>query len=76
MRVKVFQVTARATAKVENAERRLTLKMPQQGIDVLADIVIASAFTEVFGHRIVMAQSGGGDLLQVVGSLFHGRLRR
>ncbi|MNL76804.1 hypothetical protein D3C87_2028280 [compost metagenome] len=50
--------------------------MPQQGIDVLADIVIAGALAKPFGHRIVMAQGGGSNLLEVGGSLFHGRLRR
>ncbi|MNR36170.1 hypothetical protein D3C85_1540660 [compost metagenome] len=71
-----LQITPGPTAKVKNVERRLALNMPQQGIDVLADIVIAGAFAKTFGHRVVVAQGGGGDLLEVGGSLFHGRLRR
>ncbi|MNF79036.1 hypothetical protein D3C84_612390 [compost metagenome] len=67
-----LQITPRPTAKIKNVERRLTLNMPQQGIDVLADIVIAGALAKPFGHRVVMAQGGGGDLLEVGGSLFHG----
>jgi uncharacterized protein with ACT and thioredoxin-like domain len=48
----------------------------KQRIDVLADIVITGAFTKTFGHRVVMAEGGGSDLPEVVGGLFHGRLRR
>ena len=50
--------------------KALTLNMPQQRIDVLADIVIASAFTKVFGHRVVVAEGGGGDLVEIVGVCF------
>ena len=71
-----LQITPRPTAKVENVERRLALNMPQQRINVLADIMIASPFAKTFRHRVVMAQGGGGDLLEVGGGLFHGRLRR
>ncbi|MNI75284.1 hypothetical protein D3C73_1314220 [compost metagenome] len=73
---KRLQVATGTAAKIENVERRLALDMPQQRIDVLADIVIAGAFAETFGHRVVMAQGGGRDLFEVVGGLFHGRLRR
>ncbi|MNP36005.1 hypothetical protein D3C76_1293620 [compost metagenome] len=71
-----LQITTRSAAKIENVERRLALNVPQQGIDVLADVVIAGAFTEVFGHCVVMAQGGGGDLFEVVGRLFHCRAAR
>ncbi|MNZ51874.1 hypothetical protein D3C78_697040 [compost metagenome] len=68
-----LQITTRPAAKVENVERRLALNVPQQGIDVLADIVIARALAKVFGDRIVMAEGRGGDLFEVVGRLFHRR---
>ena len=71
-----LQIPPRPTAEIENVERRLALNMPQQGIDVLADIMIASPLAKTFGHRVVMVQGGGGDLLEVVGGLLHGRLRR
>ena len=72
---KRLQIAPRATAEIENVERRATLDMPQQSVDILADIMIASTFAKPLGHRVVMAQGGGGDFFQVVGGLLHGGLR-
>ncbi len=54
-RGKRFQVAARPAAKVQNLPGCRPFDMPQQGVDILADVVVAGAFAEVVGHAVVMA---------------------
>jgi hypothetical protein len=46
--------------------------MTQQGVDVLADVVVAGAFAKAFGTGLVMGQSAAGDLLQLLVIEGHG----
>jgi hypothetical protein len=56
-----FEVAPRPAAKVEYCKRRLALDVLQQRFNVLADVVIARAFPELFGTLIVMLQRTLGD---------------
>src|SRR5687767_7757825 len=55
-RDKRFQVTPRAATEVEDSERRFALDVTQQCVDVLTDIVIASAFAKALGVLVVVSQ--------------------
>jgi hypothetical protein len=63
---KHLEVAPWSAAKIEYRERRLTLDMPQQRLNFLADVVIVRAFPEFFGTLIVVLQSEAGDFLQVL----------
>jgi len=41
--------------------------MPQQGRDILADIVLARSFTEGVGVLVVMCQRTRSDKVEIVG---------
>ncbi|RML40083.1 hypothetical protein ALQ97_200132 [Pseudomonas savastanoi pv. glycinea] len=69
---KCLQIPPRAAAEIENVKGGRALDMPQQRVDVLADVVIASAFAKALGDRVVMAQGRGGNGVEVVGGVFHG----
>src|SRR6516162_8089765 len=47
-----FKVSARSAAKIEYGERPFTLDVLQHRCDILADVVIASAFPEIFGMLV------------------------
>ena len=49
------EVTTGAAAEVQDPERR-GLEVGEEGVDVLADVVIASAFPEIFGMPVVIVQ--------------------
>ena len=55
-----------SAAKIEYREQRLTLDGLQQRLDVLADVVVARAFPEIFGTLVVMFQHQVGDFFQVL----------
>src|SRR4051794_7338816 len=57
-----LEIAARAAAQVEQFERRGRLDMPQQGIDVLADVVVARAFPEGLCALLVVGQRRGGGV--------------
>jgi hypothetical protein len=61
---KHLEVASRPAAKIEYCERRITLDVLQQRLDVLADVVIARAFPEFFGTLVVMFQREVGDFSQ------------
>ena len=60
---KHFEVAPWSAAKIEYRERRLTVNMLQQHINVLADVVIARAFPEFFGTLVVVLKREVGDFL-------------
>src|SRR5947208_3069263 len=51
---KRLEVAPGPAAKIEYRERRLVIDVLQQRRDVLADVVIARAFPELFGTLVVM----------------------
>src|ERR1700738_1173449 len=68
---KHLEVAPWSAAKIEYRERRLTLDVLQQRLNVLADAVIARAFPEFFGPLIVVLKCEAGDFLQVLRMQFH-----
>ena len=56
-----------------SCKRRFALDVLQQRLDVLADVVIARAFPELFGMQIVMLQREEGDFFQILRIQFHWR---
>lgn len=69
-----LEVASRPAAKIEHRERRVTLAASQQRFDVLADVVIARAFPEIFGTPVVAFQREVGDFFQVLRIQSHGLL--
>ena len=63
---KVTEIAPGSATEIEYRERRLTLDMPQQRLNVLADVVIVRAFPEFFGMLIVVLQREAADFLQVL----------
>src|SRR5258708_6455875 len=61
------EVAAGSAAEVENRERRLALDGSQQGLDVLADVVIARAFPERVGAFVIVVEGTGDDRGHFVG---------
>ena len=59
-------------AEVEYCKRGLALDVLQQRFNVLADVVMARTFPELFGTLIVMLQCESGDFFQVLWIQFHG----
>jgi hypothetical protein len=70
---KHLEVAPWSAAKIEYRERRLTLDMLQQRLNVLADAVIARAFPEIFGTLVIMFQREVSDFFQVLRIQFHVR---
>ena len=64
---KSSQVAAGPAAQVENRERRLALDASQQGVDILADVVIARAFPERVGAFLIVIERTGDDRGHCVG---------
>src|SRR5437588_975317 len=62
---KYLEVAAGPTAKIYYRIRRFALDGLQQGSNVLADVVIARAFPEIFGVLVVVSQREVSDLFQV-----------
>jgi hypothetical protein len=58
------EVAPRPAAEIEDPEGRLARDVSQQGGDVLADVVVARAGSEVLGALVVVRQRAGGDLTQ------------
>jgi hypothetical protein len=67
---KHLEVAPGPAAKIEYRETRLTLDVLQQRRDVLADVVIARAFPEIFGTLVVMFQREAGDFFRSCGLSF------
>src|SRR5437868_10374994 len=61
------QVAAGPAAQVENREWRLALDASQQGLDILADVVIARAFPERVGAFLIVVERTGDDRGHCVG---------
>jgi hypothetical protein len=53
---KGLKVASGPTAKIEYRKRPFTLDVLQHRCDVLADVVIESAFPEIFGMTVVIVQ--------------------
>src|SRR6516165_89922 len=53
---KDLKVTPRPAAKIESGERPFTLDVLQHRCDVLANVVIASAFPKILGILVVTVQ--------------------
>src|ERR1700736_3876105 len=68
-----FKIAPRPAAKVEYCKRGLAFDVLQQGFNVLADVVMARAFPELFGTLIVMLQRKEADFVQVLRIRFHRR---
>src|ERR1700676_4123040 len=58
---KHFEVAAGPAAEIQYRIRRFTLDALQQGRDVLADVVVARAFPEIFGALVVVTEREIGD---------------
>ena len=54
----------------------LQAAVPEQGVDILTDVVIARAVPEVLRARFVMIERYGGDFFELVGSKLHAVNRR
>jgi hypothetical protein len=67
---KHLEVAPRSAAKIEYGERRLTLNMVQQGLNILGDVVIAGAYPEFFGKLIVVLKREMGDFFRSCGCSF------
>jgi hypothetical protein len=67
------KVTRGAAAQIKYGERPFTLDVLQHRCDVLADVVIASAFPEIFGILVVTLQCEVGDSCEVLRIQFHVR---
>ena len=63
---KHLEVASGPAAKIEYRKMRSVLDVLQQRSDVLADVVIARAFPEIFGTLVVMFQCQISDFLQVL----------
>jgi hypothetical protein len=63
---KHLEVASGPAAEIEYRKPRLTLHVFQHRRDVLADVVIARAFPELFGTMVVMFQREISDFLQVL----------
>ena len=71
-----LKIASRAAAKIEYGERPFTLDVLQDRCDVLADVVVASAFPEILGMPVVEIQRYVGDFVQVLRIQFHVRWTR
>ena len=58
---KSHQVAARTTANIEQLEGCRPFNVLQQGIDVLADVVVAGTFPETLCIRVVVRECLGGN---------------
>src|SRR5436190_14522627 len=66
-----LKIASRAAAKIKYSERPFTLDVLQHRCDVLADVVVASAFPEILGMPVVEIQRHVGDFVQVLRIQFH-----
>ena len=71
-----LQIAPRAAAKIQKGKWRAALDMPQQCVDVLAHVVVASPFAKAFGTLLIMLQRGGSNLFEGFCIEGHGRLGR
>lgn len=56
----------RPVTKIGNRERRLTVDMPHQRSDVLADVMIADAGMKVLGALLVVGERHRRNLFQFI----------
>ena len=63
---KVHQVTARSTAKVENAIRPGAAHVGQERFGVLANVVVFGAFPKISGILIVVRDGMAADTAQML----------
>jgi hypothetical protein len=66
-----FKVTPGSAAKIEYCKRPFTLDVLQHRCDVLANVVMASAFPEIFGILVVTVQRQVGDFFELLRIQFH-----
>ena len=62
-----LEIAAGTAAQIEYRERRFALDVAQQGLDILADVVIARAFPECVGALAVAVERTGDDRRHRVG---------
>src|SRR5271170_752332 len=68
-----LEVAPRPATEVEDSKGRLALDALQQGFNVLAHVVMARAFPELFGTLIVVLQRKDADFVKVLWIQFHRR---
>jgi hypothetical protein len=68
---KDLKVASGPTTKIEYRKTPFALDVLQHRCDVLADVVIASAFPEIFRMPVVMIQRQASDFFQVLQTQFH-----
>jgi len=66
-----FKVTPGSAAKIEYCKRPFTLDVLQHRCDVLANVVMASAFPEIFGILVVTVHRQVGDFFELLRIQFH-----
>jgi hypothetical protein len=66
------QVATWSAPKVEDAPRFRYFDVLQQGLDVLADVVVARARPELLGLAVVLLDREAGDAGQFFGAQAHG----
>jgi hypothetical protein len=64
------RVTSGPTAKIEYRETPFALDVLQHRCDILADVVTASAFPEIFRMLVVIIQRQASDFFQVLRTQF------
>lgn len=67
-RAERLQVPPRPAAEIEDGERRRALDVAQERINVLADVMVLRAGTEVFRAPLVVLQRRRGDPGELGGS--------
>ena len=60
------EIAPGTAAEIEDGERRFSGNVPQQRVDVLADVVVARAVPIRFGALVVVTERQGGDLVEIV----------
>src|SRR5258706_16328283 len=72
------EISPRSTAEIENRKRRLAREVPQQGGDILADVVIRGARPKLARVLFVVGQGFRGNGAQGIDlwgkALWHGRM--
>ena len=62
--LKVGEIAPGPTAEIEDAIGRLALDGVQQGVVILADVVIPCALPEAYRRTVVMAEGECGNMAQ------------
>jgi hypothetical protein len=56
-----LQIPPWTATEIQDIERGRSGDVPQQGLDVLADIMILGSVPEIFGIPVIVTQCTGGD---------------